>query len=83
MSQCTGAPNQVWRTVANSDGSVTIEQNGKTVLDHVYGLTSNLKIWANERRGTPGCSDSLNRVCQFVCGPESNVWEGLSPGTKF
>ena len=58
---------------------VTIEQNGKTVLDHVYGLTSNLKIWANERRGTPGCDPGLNRVCQFVCGPESNVWEGLSP----
>ena len=57
---------------------IVVSQNGAIVLDHVYGLTSNLKIWGNERRGTPGCSQGLNRVCQFVCGPEGLVWEGLS-----
>ena len=58
---------------------ITVAQNGKTVLDHVYGLTTNLKIWANERKGTPNCDPGLNRVCQFVCGPEALAWEGLSP----
>ena len=64
---------------------VTITQQGVKKLDAVFGLLTNLKVWAHSvtkhqpAEGLNGtvCGPGLNAVCKWPYGPENMVWEGL------
>ena len=67
---------------------VTLSQKGVKKLDAVFGLLTNLKIWAysSPHRNFEGlngtiCGPGLNAVCKWPWGPENQLWEGLGNST--